>query len=61
MAYLKKLVLNMVLLFVLLLSINLATARVPLWISQPHHKAHGRQLLEAADDPQGHNYYRNHP
>ncbi|RDY00865.1 hypothetical protein CR513_15895, partial [Mucuna pruriens] len=39
MAYLKKLVLNMVLLFVLLLSINLATARVSLWKSKPHPKA----------------------
>ncbi|RDY00863.1 hypothetical protein CR513_15893, partial [Mucuna pruriens] len=56
MGYLKKLVINMVLLFVLLLSMNLATARVPLWISEPHFKAHGRLLPDALDDPHNHNY-----
>ncbi|KAL9321782.1 hypothetical protein ACSQ67_009835 [Phaseolus vulgaris] len=40
MANFKKLILNMVMVFVILLSMNLAAAaaRVPLWISQSHHK-----------------------
>ncbi|KAK8469238.1 hypothetical protein PHAVU_005G026966 [Phaseolus vulgaris] len=60
MANFKKLILNMVMVFVILLSMNLAAAaRVPLWISQSHHKPYGRLLLNSATDPQGHNYY--HP
>ena len=39
MVYFKKLMLKMALLFVLLISIQLATARVPLWISEPNLKA----------------------
>ncbi|KAH1111243.1 hypothetical protein AAZX31_04G127100 [Glycine max] len=54
MAYLKVVINIFVLLFVLLLSMILATARVPLWISEPHHKAHGRLL--AMDDPRDHHY-----
>ncbi|AES68803.1 hypothetical protein MtrunA17_Chr3g0082831 [Medicago truncatula] len=60
MAYFKKLMLKMALLFVLLISIKLATARVPLWISEPHLKAHGRLLL-TADDPRDHHYFHHNP
>ncbi|CAJ2638817.1 unnamed protein product [Trifolium pratense] len=57
MAYFKNLMLNMALLFVLLISVELASARVPLWVSEPHLKAYGRT---AVDDPGGdHNYH--HP
>ncbi|KAL2337184.1 hypothetical protein Fmac_011630 [Flemingia macrophylla] len=57
MGYLEKVITNMILLVVLLLSMNLATARQPLWMSEPHHQAYGRLLAKAADDPHGHNYH----
>nr|ACU15451.1 unknown [Glycine max] len=57
MGYLKKVVINMILLFMLLLSMNLVTARVPLWISEP--LAHGRFLN--ADNPFGGNYHKRPP
>ncbi|CAJ2638816.1 unnamed protein product [Trifolium pratense] len=61
MAYFKKFMLNMALLLVLLISIELALARVPLWVSDPHLKAYGRRLMTAdgADNGRDHNY--DHP
>lgn len=40
MAYLKKVILNLTLLFVIILSMEVATtaARLPLWKIEPHHK-----------------------
>ncbi|ESW20930.1 hypothetical protein PHAVU_005G026800 [Phaseolus vulgaris] len=58
MAHCKKLLMNMILLFVVLLSMNMATARVPFWNSDPH-KPHGRFL--GFGDPFGHNYPRRPP
>ncbi|CAJ2638814.1 unnamed protein product [Trifolium pratense] len=58
MSYFKKLMLNMVLLFVLLITIELASARAPLWVSEPRLKAYGRRLT--ADDGRNHHYH-NHP
>ncbi|KAL2337183.1 hypothetical protein Fmac_011629 [Flemingia macrophylla] len=46
MGYLEKVIINMVLLLVLLLSMNLGTARQPLWMSEPHHKASFSQLKD---------------
>ncbi|KAL9321781.1 hypothetical protein ACSQ67_009834 [Phaseolus vulgaris] len=52
MAHSKKVLMKMILLFVVLLSMNMATARVPLWNSDPH-KPHGRLL---GDRARNHNY-----
>ncbi|ESW20929.1 hypothetical protein PHAVU_005G026700 [Phaseolus vulgaris] len=52
MAHSKKLLMKMILLFVIFLSMNMATARVLLWNSEPH-EPDGRLLY---DVPRNYNY-----
>ncbi|KAG2372524.1 uncharacterized protein HKW66_Vig0206070 [Vigna angularis] len=54
----EKVLMKMIFLFVILLSMNMATARVPLSISEPH-KPNGRFLGGA--DPIGHNFLPRRP
>ncbi|WJX18418.1 hypothetical protein P8452_08216 [Trifolium repens] len=57
MAYFKKVILNLALLFVIMLSMKVATtARVPLWEIEPHHKTYGRLRYTIHDRPHNHNF-----
>ncbi|CAJ2638811.1 unnamed protein product [Trifolium pratense] len=53
----KKVILNLALLFVIMLSMKVAkTARVPLWEIQPQHKTYGRLRYTIHDQPHKHNF-----